>query len=179
MRKPRSHSLSRKVFLSALFLFAASCGRDLSHGMTLSSSAFQAGTAIPKRHSCDGGDFSPPLSWSGAPAGTRSFAVVVDDPDASGFTHWLLFNVPASVPSLAEGLKPGTLPVASAEGANDFGSIGYRGPCPPSGTHRYSHRLYALDVASLSPPPPTKERFEASIKTHVLARAELVGTYQR
>lgn len=166
-----------RTILSAVFLLATSCNRDPSHGMTLSSSAFQAGTAIPKRHSCDGGDVSPPLSWSGAPAGTRSFAVVVDDPDASGFTHWLLLNLPASATSLGEGLKSGALPAGAVEGSNDFGSIGYRGPCPPSGTHRYSHRLYALDVASLSPPPPTKERFEASIKTHVLARAELVGTY--
>ncbi len=168
-----------KALFSALLLLATSCGRDLSHGMTLSSSAFRAGAAIPKPHSCDGGDVSPPLTWTGVPAGTRSFAVVVDDPDASGFTHWLLFNIPASTTSLAEGLKPGTLPAGAAEGSNDFGSVGYRGPCPPSGTHRYSHRLYALDVASLSPPPPTKERFEAAIKSHVLARAELVGTYQR
>jgi Raf kinase inhibitor-like YbhB/YbcL family protein len=168
-----------KVFYSAFLLLAASCGRDLSHGMTLSSPAFQAGSPIPKRHSCDGGDFSPPLSWSGVPAGTRSFAVVVDDPDANGFTHWLLFNLPASTASLDEGLKPGALPAGAAEGSNDFGSIGYRGPCPPSGTHRYSHRLYALDVASLSPPPPTKERFEASVESHLLARAELIGTYRR
>ena len=168
-----------KVLLSTLLLLVASCGRDLSHGMTLSSSAFPAGAGIPKNHTCDGGDVSPPLSWSGAPAGTRSFALVVDDPDASGFTHWLLVNIPASTTSLGEGLKSGALPAGAVEGSNDFGSIGYRGPCPPSGTHRYSHRLYALDVASLSPPPPTKERFEESIKTHVLARAELVGTYRR
>jgi len=90
-----------KVLLATLLLLVASCGRDVSHGMTLSSSAFPAGAAIPKSHTCDGGDVSPPLAWSGAPAGTRSFAVVVDDPDASGFTHWLLFNLPASTASLA------------------------------------------------------------------------------
>ena len=168
-----------RAFLSAVLFLAMSCDRDLSHGMTLSSSAFHTGAAIPKRHTCDGGDFSPPLFWSGVPAGTRSFAVVVDDPDASGFTHWLLFNIPASTASLAEGIKSGTLPLGAAEGSNDFGSIGYRGPCPPSGTHRYSHRVYALDLASVGPPPPTKERFEASIKTHVLAQAELIGTYRR
>ena len=165
--------------LAAVLFLAMSCSRDLSHGMTLSSSAFGAGAAIPKRHTCDGGNFSPPLSWSGVPAGTRSFAVVVDDPDARGFTHWLLFNIPASTVSLAEGLKPGTLPTGAAESSNDFGSIGYRGPCPPSGTHRYSHRLYALDVASISPRPATKESFEVSIKAHVLAQTELIGTYQR
>jgi Raf kinase inhibitor-like YbhB/YbcL family protein len=170
--------IASRVLLAA-FLLATSCGRDPSHGMTLSSSAFHAGAAIPKRQSCDGGDFSPPLAWSGVPAGVRSFAVVVDDPDASGFTHWLLVNLPASTTSLGEGLKSGSLPAGAAEASNDFGSLGYRGPCPPSGTHRYSHRVYALDVASLDPPPPTKERFEASIKGHVLARAELVGTYQR
>ena len=168
-----------KAFLSAVLCLATSCSRDPSHGMTLSSSAFSAGAAIPKQHTCDGGDVSPPLAWLGVPSGTRSFAVVVDDPDASGFTHWLVFNIPASTASLAEGLKPGTLPAGAAEGSNDFGTIGYRGPCPPAGTHRYSHRVYALDVPSVSPPPPTKERFEASIKTHVLAQAKLIGTYRR
>lgn len=168
-----------KVLVATLLFLVASCGRDPGHGMTLSSSAFSAGTAIPTRQTCDGGDVSPPLAWSGAPAGTRSFAVVVDDPDASGFTHWLLFNIPASTASLAEGLKSGALPAGAAEGSNDFGSIGYRGPCPPSGTHRYSHRLYALDVAPLSPLPSTREQFEENVKAHVLARAELVGTYRR
>ncbi|MFI5121008.1 MAG: YbhB/YbcL family Raf kinase inhibitor-like protein [Thermoanaerobaculia bacterium] len=174
MKKPDS-----RAFVPAALFLALSCSGDPSHGMTLSSSVFPAGGAIPKRHTCDGGDVSPPLSWSGVPAGTRSFALVVDDPDASGFTHWLLFDIPASTASLAEGLKSGTLPPGAAEGSNDSGSIGYRGPCPPAGSHHYSHRLYALDVASVSPTPPTKERFEASVRSHVLARAELIGTYNR
>jgi len=168
-----------RAFPFALLILASACGRDLSHGMTLSSSAFAAGASIPKRQACDGGGLTPPLSWSGAPSGTRSFAVVVDDLDARGFTHWLLFNIPASTTSLTEGIKRATLPAGAAEGSNDFGTMGYGGLCPPLGTHRYSHRVYALDVPALELSPPTKERFEAAVKTHVLAVAELIGTYQR
>ena len=168
-----------KAFLSAVLTLAMSCSRDLSHGMTLSSSAFHAGTAIPKRHTCDGGDFSPPLSWSGVPAGTRSFAVVVDDPDARGFTHWLLFNIPASTASLAEGIKPGALPAGAAEGSNDFGSTGYRGPCPPIGRHRYVHKLYALDTVLPDLHKPSKAMLEKAMHSHVLAHANLVGVFQK
>lgn len=147
--------------------------------LTVTSPAFPAGGAIPKRHTCDGGNVSPAVAWSGAPAATKSFAVVVDDPDARNFTHWLIFDIPASATSMPEGVRAGSVPKGAAEAANDFGATGYGGPCPPSGTHRYSHRVYALDVASLALPRARKKAFEAAAKGHVLAEGELVGTYRR
>jgi Raf kinase inhibitor-like YbhB/YbcL family protein len=147
--------------------------------MRLSSPAFAAGAAIPKRHGCGGENLSPPLAWSGPPAGARSFALVVDDPDAQNFTHWVLFNVPGDVASLPEGLRPGQLPAGAAEGGNDFGGIGWGGPCPPAGEHHYSFRLYALDVPALALVSPTKQQLEAAMDGHALAEAQLVGTYRR
>ncbi len=168
------------ALLSLLPLLAAACGgRDRSHGMALTSPAFAPGGAIPKRHSCDAENVSPPLAWTGAPAKARSFAVVCDDPDASNFTHWVLFNVPGDAASLEEGLGPGHLPSGAAEGANDFGGIGWGGPCPPTGEHRYAFRLYALDVPRLSLVSPTKQQLERAIEGHVLAEARLSGTYRR
>ncbi|MGA7991822.1 MAG: YbhB/YbcL family Raf kinase inhibitor-like protein [Thermoanaerobaculia bacterium] len=165
------------ALLLALFL-AIACARDRSHGMKLFSPAFAAGAAIPKRHACDGENVSPPLAWTGAPAAAKAFAVVCDDPDARNFTHWVLINVPAGTTELPEGLRPGTLPAGAGEGANDFGGIGWGGPCPPSGEHRYEFRLYALD-APLSAVSLTKQRLETAMDGHVLAEAKLVGTYRR
>ena len=171
--------LRRLALLPFLLTLSPACARDESRGMSLSSAAFARGAAIPKRHTCDAEDLSPPLAWAGVPAGTLSFAVVVDDPDAQNFTHWLLFDIPAAAVSLPEGVRSGNLPKGAREGANDFGSTGYGGPCPPGGRHRYSFRVYALDVPTLTPPPATKEQFETAIRKHALARAELIGTYQR
>ncbi len=147
--------------------------------MRLSSSVFAPGAAIPKRHGCTGENLSPPLAWSGAPARARSFALVVDDPDARNFTHWVLFNVPGDASSVPEGVRPGQLPPGAAEGGNDFGGIGYGGPCPPAGEHRYSFRLYALDVPALALVSPTKQQLEAAMEGHVLAETPLVGTYRQ
>ncbi len=172
----RTHAL----FLSLLPLLAAACGAGgRSHGMALTSPAFGPGGAIPKRHSCDGENLSPALAWTGAPAKTRSFALVCDDPDASNFTHWVLFNVPAEAASLEEGLKPGHLPAGAAEGANDFGGVGWGGPCPPAGEHRYAFRLYALDVPKVNFVSPTKQQLETAMGGHVLAEARLSGAYRR
>ena len=117
----------------------------------LVSSAFEEGGAIPKLHSCEGADVSPSLEWSGEPGGTKSYALIADDPDAPAGTwnHWLLWDIPASVRGLAQGFKPGRL---GASGANDFGKPGYGGPCPPRGhgPHRYFFKIHALDVESLS-----------------------------
>ncbi len=168
-----------RVHLALLSLFpllAAACGgRDRSHGMALTSTAFKPGGAIPKRHSCDGENVSPPLAWTGAPATALSFAVVCDDPDASNFTHWVLFNVPAGAAALEEG----RLPAGAAAGGNDFGGFGWGGPCPPAGEHRYAFRLYALDVPKLILVSPTRRELEKAIEGHVLAEAHLVGTYRR
>ena len=171
---------SHLALLSLLPLLAAGCGaRDRSHGMALTSTAFAPGGAIPKRQSCDGENLSPPLTWTEAPTRSRSFAIVCDDLDASNFTHWVLYNVPDTSDSLAEGLGAGRLPGAATEGANDFGAVGWGGPCPPFGEHRYAFRIYALDVATLNLVSPTRQQLEVAIQHHVLAEARLEGTYRR
>lgn len=152
--------------------------------MKLSSPAFAHGSAIPQKYSCEGQDVSPPLAWSGLPAGTKSLALVVDDPDAPDpaapkmtWVHWVLYNVPPGASGLAEGAA--SLPAGTLEGLNDWKRTGYGGPCPPIGRHRYFHKLYALDVVVPDLARPTKATLEAAMKGHVLARAELVGTYQK
>ena len=152
--------------------------------LKLSSPAFDNQSPIAKRFTCQGGDISPPLSWFGAPAETQSFALIVDDPDAPDparpkrvWVHWVLYNLPASARTLAEGLE--NLPTGTREGKNDWNLTGYRGPCPPIGRHRYFHKLYALDTTLPDLGTPTKAELERAIQGHVLAQAELVGTYQK
>jgi Raf kinase inhibitor-like YbhB/YbcL family protein len=144
---------------------------------TVHSSAFEHGEPIPRRHNCEGEDLSPPLSWLGAPQGTRSLALVVDDPDAPAgtFTHWLGWALDPGAERLGEG------EAAPVEGRNDFGTSGYRGPCPPPGhgRHRYSFRLYALDSDPDLPPGAGKRELERALEGHTLAAAELIGTYER
>jgi Raf kinase inhibitor-like YbhB/YbcL family protein len=143
----------------------------------LSSSAFPAGEAIPRRYSCDGPDVSPPLAWSGAPAGTAAFVLVVDDPDANGFVHWIVADLPAATTSLAEGASGHLSP--AVEGRNGFGRIGYGGPCPPSGTHRYVFVLYALDRTLALGGAPRADAVRSAMKGHILAEAKLTATYRR
>jgi Raf kinase inhibitor-like YbhB/YbcL family protein len=147
----------------------------------LFSSAFSDGGRIPSLHSCQGADVSPSLEWSGEPAGTRSFALVVDDPDApSGtWTHWLLFDIPPTVHTLAQGYAPGSLGVS---GTNDFGKLGYGGPCPPKGhgPHRYFFKLHALDVATLGLHAGVNASgLKQALEGHVLAEARCLGRYER
>jgi len=143
----------------------------------LQSSAFEHGEPIPGRHTCEGEDVSPPLSWSGAPEGTRSLSLVVDDPDAPAgtFTHWLGGGLDPGAERLGEG------EAAPVEGRNDFGTSGYRGPCPPPGhgRHRYFFRLYALDFDPDLRPGVGKGELERTLEGHTLATAELIGTYVR
>jgi Raf kinase inhibitor-like YbhB/YbcL family protein len=143
----------------------------------LESSAFENAQGIPSRHSCEGEDVSPPLRWSNVPEGTRSLALVVDDPDAPGgvFTHWLAWGLDPTAEELGEGDS------APNEGRNDFGTSGYRGPCPPPGhgRHRYVFRLYALDADPELAAGAAKAELEQAIEGHVLTIAELVGTYER
>ena len=143
----------------------------------LESSAFENAQAIPSRHSCEGEDVSPPLRWSNVPEGTRSLALIVDDPDAPGgvFTHWLAWGLDPTAEELGEGDS------APNEGRNDFGTSGYRGPCPPPGhgRHRYVFRLYALDAEQELAAGAAKAELEQAIEGHVLTIAELVGTYER
>ena len=152
----------------------------------LTSSSFSPGAEFPSRHTCDGEDVSPALAWSGAPKGTKSFALIVDDPDAPDprapqtvWVHWVIYNLPAGTTSLPPGLTAKSLPQGAREGLNDWKQTGWRGPCPPIGRHRYFHKLYALDAVLPDLGRPTKARLEKAMEGHVLARAELVGTYQR
>jgi Raf kinase inhibitor-like YbhB/YbcL family protein len=143
----------------------------------LESSAFENAQAIPTRHSCEGEDVSPPLRWSNLPDGTRSLALIADDPDAPAgvFTHWLAWGLDPAAEGLGEGES------APREGRNDFGTSGYRGPCPPPGhgRHRYVFRLYALDAEPELAAGAAKAELEQAIAGHVLTTAELVGTYER
>jgi len=150
--------------------------------MQLTSSAFQEGTAIPKKYTGDGADVSPALNWQGAPQGTKSFALICDDPDApvGTWTHWVLFNLPADTGALEEGVaKQETLPNGARQGKNswDRDNIGYRGPKPPSGTHRYFFKVYALDTMLDLQSGTSKGQLEKAMKGHVLARGELMGKY--
>lgn len=152
--------------------------------MRLQSPAFGPNEAMDSRFTCEGDDRSPPLEWSGAPEGTRSLALVVDDPDAPDparpqrvWVHWIVLDIPPTVASLPEGAST-ALPAGARMGKNDWGKTAYGGPCPPVGRHRYFHVLYALD-AVLGLEAPTKAELEAAMAGHVLARAELVGTYEK
>ena len=152
----------------------------------LRSPAFAAQGEIPSRFTCDGEDTSPPLVWRDAPPGTRSFALIVDDPDApdpkaprTTWVHWVVYGIPSSVQELAEGAGGGRLPAGARSGRNDWKREGWGGPCPPIGRHRYFHKLYALDVELGDLEAPDKAALERAMAGHVLAHAELVGTYQR
>ena len=154
--------------------------------LKLVSSAFENGASIPKRYTCEGEDLSPPLAWSGVAAGTGSLALIVDDPDAPDpaapktiWVHWVLYNLPPQTTHLDPGLAPSTLPAATLQGRNDWKRTGYGGPCPPIGRHRYFHKLYALDTALPDLKHPTKDQLLKAMEGHVLAQAELVGTYQK
>ena len=151
---------------------------------TLASAAFREGAAIPAKYTCDGVDVSPPLGWSGAPVGTRSFALIADDPDAPAGTwvHWVLYNLPADVSELPENIaKVESLDLGGArQGRNDFRRPGYGGPCPPPGPpHRYFFKLYALDAPLKLKAGAQKRDVEAAMEGHVLATAQLMGTYGR
>jgi len=153
----------------------------------LDSTAFAAGASIPSRHTCDGDDVSPPLAWGDAPRGTKSFALVVDDPDAPDpkaprvrWVHWVVYDLPADARSLPEAVRSGAeLPSGVRMGSNDWGKSTWGGPCPPVGRHRYVFTLYALDVALGARGALTKHALETAMQGHVLAQAELVGTYER
>lgn len=154
--------------------------------LSLSSPAFAHCTAIPARFTCQGDDLSPPLVISGAPLGTRSLALIVDDPDAPDpaapkmvYVHWLLYDLPPNTVALAQGLAPGRMPAGTHDGLNDWNRTGYGGPCPPIGRHRYFHKLFAVDCVLGDLGTLRKPALLAAIEGHVLARAELMGTYQK
>jgi Raf kinase inhibitor-like YbhB/YbcL family protein len=144
-------------------------------GFVVSSPSFAESGAIPMKHSCDGEDLSPALSWEGAPAGTRAFALIVDDPDARGFVHWVAYDIPGATAALPEGVQPADLP----QGRTDFGRSGYGGPCPPSGMHHYVFTLYALSRSLGLGGSPTAADARRAMAGLVLSEAKLTGTYTR
>jgi Raf kinase inhibitor-like YbhB/YbcL family protein len=151
----------------------------------LGSPAFAHNGSIPQRYTAEGADISPPLEWSGAPADARSLALIVDDPDAPDprapqrtWVHWVLYDIPPGTRSLAEDAAGQGLPPGTRHGLNDWRRAGYGGPSPPVGRHRYIHKLYALDVVLPDLEHPTKARLLNAMKGHVLAEAQLIGTYQ-
>ncbi len=148
----------------------------------LNSTAFQPDGMIPAKYTCDGANVSPPLEWSGVPEATKSLALICDDPDAPGKTwvHWVVFNLPASKTSLPENVPPQeTIAGGGKQGTNDFKKIGYGGPCPPSGTHRYFFKIYALDTELKLDSKTTKDQLSQAMKDHLLAQGELIGRYKK
>jgi len=181
------------LLLAVLLVFSsnmAACTRGIPASqkevkvtLSLSSTAFKEGDKIPVKYTCDGQDMSPPLVWSEPPPVTKAFALIVDDPDAPGgvFTHWVLFNLPANVRQLGEGIPAQErLENGALQGKNDFGRIGYGGPCPPRGpAHRYRFTVYALDKPLDSKPSASKKQLLDVMKGHILTEGQLMGTYQR
>jgi Raf kinase inhibitor-like YbhB/YbcL family protein len=149
------------------------------------SSAFEHGGKIPRQYTCEGPDSSPPLEWSGAPGGTRSIALIVDDPDAPDpakpqrvYVHWVVYNIPPDSTGFGENASADGLPGGAQVGNNDWGKAQYGGPCPPIGRHRYFFKLFALDT-ELGLTSPSKKDLEAAMEGHVLGDAVLMGTYQK
>jgi Raf kinase inhibitor-like YbhB/YbcL family protein len=153
--------------------------------IAITSSAFGPNAEIPVKHTCEGADTSPALAWSGTPPNTKSYALIVDDPDAPDpkapkmtYVHWVLYDIPASVTNFGEGASK-QLPSGAREGVNDWKRTGWGGPCPPIGRHRYFFKLYALDVTLGDLGSPDKPTLLSAMEGHVLAQGELVGTYQK
>ena len=186
---PRSLALGTATLLALAGI--AACSKparkqpEAPMTLTLTSPAFAANGSIPAIHTCEGRDQSPPLAWSGVPAGTKSLALIVDDPDApdpkapkTTWVHWVVYDIPPSATSLPAGASQGGLPAGTQQGRNDWKRAEFGGPCPPVGRHRYVHKLYALDT-TLDLRDPTKADLEKAMEGHVLARGELIGTYEK
>jgi len=159
------------ILLAAIVSFAAGGAK-----IKITSSAFREGGNIPSKFTCDGSDTSPPLQISGVPSEAKSLVLIADDPDAPGglFTHWLVWNIPPQTNSIAEGSAP-----KGVQGANDFGKSGYRGPCPPQGTHRYSFKVFALDRELDLRSGAKRGQVDGAMKGHIIAQGELVGRYAK
>ena len=183
---------ARTSFLLAATWFglvAASCANDTQAekepplNIQITSTAFADGQPIPVKYTCSGSNVSPPLQWGSAPAGTKSFALIAEDPDApvGTWVHWVLYDLPPGMMSLAENLPPSPeLPDGSKQGVNDFRQPGYGGPCPPPGKpHRYFFKIYALDTTLHLKSGATKQELLKAMDGHVLAQGQLIGTYQR
>ncbi|HEX6879863.1 MAG TPA: YbhB/YbcL family Raf kinase inhibitor-like protein [Terriglobales bacterium] len=174
--------MNRLVILLASICLANAAVAQHGGSMKFESSAFSNGEPIPQKFTCQGANVSPALSWSGAPVNTKSFLLIVNDPDApvGDWTHWIFSNIPPAVHALPENVEKTEVVLGGYQVMNDFKETGYGGPCPPPGKpHRYFFRLYALDTSLTLKPGSTRQSVERTIKGHVLAQAELMGTYQR
>jgi Raf kinase inhibitor-like YbhB/YbcL family protein len=179
---------ARTVIFSLLLGGILAAGLEVSamnDSFRLKSSAYQNNAAMPSRFTCSGQDISPPLHWSGTPVGSKSFVLIMDDPDAPDpaapqmtWVHWVLYDIPVTINELAEGASK-HLPAGIRSGKNDWKRNDYGGPCPPIGRHRYFHKLYALDTELPDLHHPSKEQLESAMRGHVLAQATLIGTYQK
>ena len=154
--------------------------------LSLNSGVFNEGGVVPSKYTCEGDDVAPPLEWDGVPENAQSLVLIVDDPDAPDpdnprmtWVHWVVYNLPPDVRGLPEGAMADMLPVGTKQGLNDWKNIGYGGPCPPIGRHRYFFKLYVLDTILENLSSPTKVEVEAAMQGHVIAQAELVGTYKK
>ena len=159
---------------------------DTSSSLKLTSSAFSQAGSMASKYTCEEDDISPALSWTGAPPNTKSFALIVDDPDAPDpaapkmvYVHWVLFNIPAGTTSLVENATKSGLPSGAVQGTNDWKKQQYGGPCPPIGRHRYFFKLFALDTELAGLSAPTKPELLKAMEGHILAQTELIGTYQK
>ena len=183
-------SIGRSCFMVSIMVFAlfAQCGKEgnsqVSGGSVMgsihvTSTAFGEGAMIPKKYTCDGQDVSPQVAWSGVPSGTRSIALLCDDPDApvGDWVHWIVFNMPPATKELAEGVR--ALPAGSKKGTNDFRKLDYGGPCPPGGTHRYYFKIFALDEQLSLAEGATKAQLLKAMEGHVLEQGALMGRYSR
>lgn len=176
----------RKIDLNeAIYALQVTAGLNPATSFSMQSSAFTQGQAIPTKYTCNGDNVSPPLSWSWAPAGTKSFVLIIDDPDAipvAGFIwdHWIVYDIPSSISSLAEDagkIGDANLPAGAKHGKNSSDRLCYDGPCPPPGTHRYYFKLYALDIETINPTNTKKEGIDAGMRGHILGETVLMGTY--
>ena len=183
-----ANMMKKNILMTALLCFVlvgGTCHDVFSEGgrkMQVASSAFTEGNMIPAKYTCDGQDISPPLEWKDVPAGTKTFALISDDPDApsGNWVHWVAYNIPAGVTKLNENVqREKEFANGMRQGSNDWPKIGYGGPCPPGGTHRYYFKLYALDAALDAKPGATKAQILSAMKGHVLAEAKLMGKYSR
>jgi Raf kinase inhibitor-like YbhB/YbcL family protein len=201
---------SRNLFAAALLACAIACGkskspatdtsavtsakaspdttplRPMSALLNLTSSAFAANAPIPPKYTCEGVNVSPPLAWSGAPSTAKSFALIVEDPDAPDpakptrvVTHWVAYNIPGTTPGLSENASKKGMPSGSAQGLNEGNKPAYMGPCPPIGSHRYFFKLYALDTVLTGLKNPKKADVQQAMQTHVVDSTQLIGTYQK
>ncbi len=188
--RPKHSRSTRSQILTLAFLLAMASGtaravaaEKPAQRLELRTSAFKSGADVPKKYTCEGADVSPALTWNDPPEGTQSLALIADDPDAPAGTwvHWVAFDLPGSTRQLAEGVpKVEDLAGGGRQGVNDFGSVGYGGPCPPPGkAHRYFFKLYALDTKLKLKTGATKQAVERAMEGHVLAEAQLIGRYKR